>query len=138
MTHGGRRPLRRLPTPGRLDDLPLVRDACPPPVSRRAGPRAWTATERGPPVVGLGRTPYLKATGPKRSSGSGAYPGSMSFHQTLPHWFLVVVLVVVAWFVLKSLIKVAIIVGVIGLAVWLLWWQGWLAKITGGFAQLSG
>lgn len=54
----------------------------------------------------------------------------MSFHETLPHWFLIIVMVVVGWFVFKSLIKIAIIIGAVGLVVWLGWWQGWFAKIA--------
>lgn len=60
---------------------------------------------------------------------------AMSFHATLPHWFLVLVIVLVAWFVLKKLIKIALVIGAIGLLVYLLWWQGWLAR---AFAVLPG
>jgi diacylglycerol kinase len=50
----------------------------------------------------------------------------MSLHATLPHWFLVVVIIVVAWFVLKSLIKFAILIGAVGLVIYLLWVLGYL------------
>lgn len=55
----------------------------------------------------------------------------MSFHESLPHWFLVVVAIVVGWFVFKNLIKFAIIIGAVGVIVWLVWSQGWLEKAMG-------
>lgn len=58
----------------------------------------------------------------------------MSFYDTLPHWFLVVVIIIVAVFVLKSLIKFAIIIGAIGLVVYLLWTLGVLDRFIGNVA----
>jgi hypothetical protein len=54
--------------------------------------------------------------------------------QTLPHAFLVIVIVVVAWFVLKSLIKFAIWAGAVGLLIYLAWTMGWLGRLKGSLA----
>lgn len=55
----------------------------------------------------------------------------MSFHGTLPHWFLLIIVIVVAWFILKALIKFAIIIGLVGLAIYLLWVFDVFDRISG-------
>lgn len=55
----------------------------------------------------------------------------MSFHGALPHWFLVIVIIIVVVFVLKSLIKFAIIIGLVGLAIYLIWSLGLIDRIRG-------
>lgn len=53
----------------------------------------------------------------------------MSFHGSLPTWFLIFIAIVVGLFVLKSLIKFAIILGATGLLIWFLWQFGLLEKL---------
>lgn len=61
----------------------------------------------------------------------------MAFHETLPHIFIVIIVIVVAFFVLKSLIKFALIIGAVGLVVYLLWTMGLLERVF-GFALPAG
>ena len=57
----------------------------------------------------------------------------MSFHGSIPHVFLVLIIIAVVFFVLKSLIKFAIIVGAIGLVIYLVWSLNLIGRIRGGF-----
>ena len=61
----------------------------------------------------------------------------MDFANTLPHWFIVAVAVVVVIFVVKSLIKIALIIGIVGLIIYLGWTLHLLDRIA-GHAMLPG
>ena len=60
-----------------------------------------------------------------------ALGNDVSFHGTLPHIFIVIIVIVVAFFVLKSLIKFALIIGAVGLVIYLLWTMGLLERVFG-------
>ena len=58
----------------------------------------------------------------------------MPILDSVPHVFLVIVVVVVAFFLLKSLIKFAIIIGGIGLVIYLVWVMDVFGRVSGRLA----
>lgn len=74
----------------------------------------------------------------RKSISPGPVRRAMALVDQLPHWFLVIVVVVVAWFVLKSLIKFAIIIGAIGLVIYLVWTLGLIDRIRGNLIHGIG
>jgi hypothetical protein len=56
----------------------------------------------------------------------------MAFVDQMPHWFLAVIAIVVLVFIIKSLIKIALIVGAIGLVIYLAWTLHLFDRIRGG------